>query len=133
MEKSLRDELIRQALAAKDFAYAPYSGYRVGAAVLGKGGKIYRGCNIENASYGLTNCAERSALFNAISEGERTFVGLAVAVDGKLPASPCGACRQVIREFFADDTEIFLVNEEGEARTTTIKELLPGAFTDDYM
>ncbi|MGI6364402.1 MAG: cytidine deaminase [Bacillota bacterium] len=133
MEKSLRDELIRQALAAKEFAYAPYSGYRVGAAVLGKGGKIYRGCNIENASYGLTNCAERSALFNAISEGERTFVGLAVAVDGKLPASPCGACRQVIREFFADDTEIFLVNEEGEARTTTIKELLPGAFTDDYM
>lgn len=133
MEKSLRDEMIRQALAAKEFAYAPYSGYRVGAAVLGKGGKIYRGCNIENASYGLTNCAERSALFNAISEGERTFVGLAVAVDGKLPASPCGACRQVIREFFADDTEIFLVNEEGEARTTTIKELLPGAFTDDYM
>lgn len=133
MEKSLRDELIRQALAAKEFAYAPYSGYRVGAAVLGKRGKIYRGCNIENASYGLTNCAERSALFNAISEGERTFVGLAVAVDGKLPASPCGACRQVIREFFADDTEIFLVNEEGEARTTTIKELLPGAFTDDYM
>jgi cytidine deaminase len=133
VEKSLRDELIRQALAAKEFAYAPYSGYRVGAAVLGKGGKIYRGCNIENASYGLTNCAERSALFNAISEGERTFVGLAVAVDGKLPASPCGACRQVIREFFADDTEIFLVNEEGEARTTTIKELLPGAFTDDYM
>jgi cytidine deaminase len=133
VEKSLRDELIRQALAAKEFAYAPYSGYRVGAAVLGKRGKIYRGCNIENASYGLTNCAERSALFNAISEGERTFVGLAVAVDGKLPASPCGACRQVIREFFADDTEIFLVNEEGEARTTTIKELLPGAFTDDYM
>src|SRR5690554_6944663 len=105
MDKKLRDELIRQALAAKELAYAPYSGYRVGAAVLGKGGKIYRGCNIENASYSLTNCAERTALFNAIADGERSFAGLAVAVDGKLPASPCGSCRQVIREFFADDTE----------------------------
>lgn len=133
MDKKLRDELIRQALAAKELAYAPYSGYRVGAAVLGKGGKIYRGCNIENASYSLTNCAERTALFNAIADGERSFAGLAVAVDGKLPASPCGSCRQVIREFFADDTEILLVNEDGEARLTTIKELLPGAFTNDYM
>lgn len=133
MEKNLREELVRQAMAAREFAYVPYSNYRVGAAVVSKEGKIYSGCNIENASYGLTNCAERTALFNAISQGDKSFAGLAVAVDGKLPASPCGACRQVIREFFADDTEIILLSEEGEAIVTSIKELLPGAFTDEYM
>ncbi len=133
MEKNLREELVRQAMAAREFAYVPYSNYRVGAAVVSNEGKIYSGCNIENASYGLTNCAERTALFNAISQGDKSFAGLAVAVDGKLPASPCGACRQVIREFFADDTEIILLSEEGEAIVTSIKELLPGAFTDKYM
>lgn len=133
MDKKLREELVRQAMAAREYAYVPYSHYRVGAAVVSKDGKIYSGCNIENASYGLTNCAERTALFTAISQGDKAFSGLAVAVDGKLPASPCGACRQVIREFFADDTEIILLNAEGEGVATTIKELLPGAFTIDNM
>lgn len=133
MDKKLREELVRQAMAAREYAYVPYSHYRVGAAVVSKEGKIYSGCNIENASYGLTNCAERTALFNAISQGNKSFFGLAVVVDGKLPASPCGACRQVIREFFADDTEIILLNEEGEGVTTTINKLLPAAFTNDNM
>lgn len=133
MENKKREELIRQALAVKQYAYVPYSGYRVGAAVLTKEGKIYSGCNIENASYGLSNCAERTALFKAISEGSQSFAGLAVAVDGKLPASPCGACRQVIREFMDDSTEIILLNEEGRATETTIKKLLPNAFTNANM
>ena len=96
-------------------------------------GKIFTGCNIENASYGLTNCAERTALFKAISEGEKSFSGLAVAVDGKTAASPCGACRQVMREFFDENTEIILVNELGQGTSTTIDQLLPGAFTKEKM
>lgn len=129
MEKTLKQQLITAALAARNAAYAPYSGYRVGASLLTKGGKLYTGCNIENAAYGLSNCAERTALFKAVSEGERDFVGMAVAVDGSLAASPCGACRQALREFFADDTAIILVNESGEGSARTMTELLPFAFT----
>lgn len=133
MDSNTKDILISQALAAREHAYVPYSRYRVGAAVLTARGNIYSGCNIENASYGLTNCAERTALFKAISEGEDEFIGLAVAVDGKKTASPCGACRQVIREFFSDNTEVVLVNEDGEGLSTTIKDLLPGAFSQKDM
>lgn len=133
MDESSRKELISHALQARDYAYVPYSKYRVGAAVLTRAGKIYTGCNIENASYGLTNCAERTALFKAVSEGEQDFSGMAVAVDGKKAASPCGACRQVIREFLEDSALIFLVNEDGEGVVTTIEDLLPGAFTNKDM
>lgn len=133
MDTKTKDNLIAQALAAREHAYVPYSRYRVGAAVLTARGNIYSGCNIENASFGLTNCAERTALFKAISEGETDFIGLAVAVDGKNTASPCGACRQVIREFFSDNTEVILVNEDGEGLSTTIKDLLPGAFSQKDM
>ncbi len=129
MDLELRKRLIEAALAARQNAYVPYSGYPVGAALLTKEGKIYRGSNVENASYGLTNCAERSAFFAAVSAGEREFAGLAVAVSGKKAASPCGACRQVIREFLPDEAEIILVNEDGEGADTTIDRLLPGAFT----
>ncbi|MGI6362490.1 MAG: cytidine deaminase [Bacillota bacterium] len=133
MEHETKERLIQAALAARDKAYVPYSHYPVGAALLTKDGKIITGCNVENASYGLSNCAERTAIFKAISEGERDFAGLAVAVYGKKAASPCGACRQVIREFFADDAEIILVNEEGQGSVFTIAQLLPGAFTGEDM
>ena len=106
MEHETKERLIQAALAARDKAYVPYSHYPVGAALLTKDGKIITGCNVENASYGLSNCAERTAIFKAISEGERDFAGLAVAVYGKKAASPCGACRQVIR-VFADDAKSF--------------------------
>ncbi len=133
MDAALKMRLVQSALEARKNAYVPYSGYRVGAAVATKEGSIYSGCNIENASYGLTNCAERTAIFKAVSQGERDFIGLAVAVDGSRPASPCGACRQVIREFFDDETEIFLVNENGQGICTTIARLLPDGFTKENM
>lgn len=133
MEQNLKERLIALALSARDSAYVPYSKYRVGAALLAKTGKIYTGCNIENASYGLSNCAERTALFKAVSEGEREFTALVVAVDGKTAASPCGACRQVLREFIDDKTEIILINELGEGQTTNIGNLLPNAFTGDNL
>lgn len=125
--------LIALALEARENAYVPYSKYRVGAAVMSKSGKIYTGANIENASYGLTNCAERTALFKAVSEGEREFTAMAVAVDGEIYASPCGACRQVIREFIDDSAEIYLVNAAGDGVKTTITALLPSAFTSENM
>lgn len=131
MEQSLKERLIALALSARQSAYVPYSNYRVGASLLANSGKIYTGCNIENASYGLSNCAERTALFKAVSEGERQFAALVVAVDGKKAASPCGACRQVLREFIDESTEIILVNEEGEGQSTDIGNLLPNAFTGD--
>ena len=131
MEPATRQRLVAAALAARGNAYVPYSKYRVGAALMNREGRIFSGCNIENASYGLSNCAERTALFKAVSEGEREFIGLAVAVDGKKPASPCGACRQVLREFLGDKVDIILVNEDGEGKDTTIAKLLPDAFTAD--
>ncbi|NLY31524.1 MAG: cytidine deaminase [Firmicutes bacterium] len=133
MEQETKERLIQAALAARDKAYVPYSNYRVGAALLTKEGKIITGCNVENASYGLSNCAERTAIFKAVSEGERDFAGMAVAVYGKKAASPCGACRQVLREFFNDDAEIILVNEEGKGSVATMEQLLPGAFTGEDM
>ena len=95
----MTEELIRAATAALANAYAPYSRFRVGAAVVGTNGKIYSGSNVENASYGLTNCAERTAIFKAVSEGEKELLTIAVIADSPLPTSPCGACRQVMSEF----------------------------------
>jgi cytidine deaminase len=120
-----RADLIAQALKVRQRAYAPYSHYKVGAALLGKSGKVYLGCNVENAAYGLTCCAERNAIFKAVSEGEIEFEAMAVAT--RNGGSPCGACRQVLSEF-APDLTIYIANKAGRVKTTSIKKLLPGAF-----
>jgi cytidine deaminase len=121
-----REELIAQARAARDRAYAPYSGYRVGAALLGKSGRVYTGCNVENAVYPLVICAERTAVVKAVSEGEREFVALAVVTENG--GSPCGSCRQTLREF-GDDILVLIADATGDYRETTIAELLPDSFS----
>ena len=124
--------LMASAVAAREYAYSPYSGYRVGAALLGKSGKLYTGCNVENAGYTPTNCAERTAVFKAVSEGEREFTVIAVVGgmgDSIDPAcTPCGVCRQVLAEFCAADMPVILGTPE-EMRVMTLGELLPFAFT----
>jgi len=121
------EELVAKALEARKFAYIPYSHFAVGAALLTKTGKIYTGCNIENASYGLTLCAERNAVFKAVSEGEKDFVALAVAADTHGPCSPCGACRQVLAEF-APQMPVIMVNLTGKREEKTVAQLLPVFF-----
>lgn len=117
--------LVVRALEARERAHAPYSQYRVGAALLTRSGAIFTGVNVENASYGLTICAERVAVFRAIEAGERDFVALAVATrDG---GTPCGACRQVLREF-ARDLPIFVADEGGKTRELNLAQLLPESF-----
>lgn len=127
------EQLITEAKLAREKAYTPYSKFPVGSAVLTKNGKVYHGCNIENASYGVTNCAERTALFKAISEGDTEFQMLAVIADTQGPVTPCGACRQVIAEFCAKDMKIILANFQGDMRTVTVAELLPLAFTAEEL
>lgn len=121
-----REELIRQAIAARERAYAPYSDYKVGAALLGKSGRVYTGCNVENAVYPLATCAERTAVVKAISEGEREFAALAVVTENG--GSPCGSCRQTLREFGADII-VLIADVRGACRETTVAELLPGGFS----
>ena len=120
-------ELLEAALVARERAYAPYSKFLVGAAVRAESGKIYTGCNVENASYGLTVCAERNALFSAVGAGERKFTALCVMGDTEEPISPCGACRQVMAEFKVPC--IILVNLQGDVKEYTLEELLPYGFT----
>ena len=120
-------ELIARAAEFRSRAYAPYSGFSVGAAVLAADGRVFSGCNIENASYGLTNCAERTAIFSAIAAGVQHFAALAVLADSELPCSPCGACRQVIAEFAVE--RIILANLTGKMQVVTKEELLPFAFS----
>ncbi len=122
-------QLIDEAIAASKQAHVPYSHFHVGAALLTIDGKIYRGCNIENASYGLTNCAERTAIFKAVSEGDKQFSAIAVVGDTDGPISPCGACRQVLAEFCDDHTQIILANLKGDFVITNINEILPGYFS----
>ncbi|WP_425203814.1 cytidine deaminase [Priestia megaterium] len=122
-------QLIDEAIAASKQAHVPYSHFHVGAALLTTDGKIYRGCNIENASYGLTNCAERTAIFKAVSEGDKQFSDIAVVGDTDGPISPCGACRQVLAEFCDDHTQIILANLKGDFVITNINEILPGYFS----
>ncbi|MFB0634852.1 cytidine deaminase [Bacillus rugosus] len=126
-----RQELITEAIKARDMAYAPYSKFQVGAALLTKDGKVYRGCNIENAAYSMCNCAERTALFKAVSEGDTEFQMLAVAADTPGPVSPCGACRQVISELCTKDVIVVLTNLQGQIKEMTVEELLPGAFSSE--
>ena len=122
-------KLIAEAVAAKESAYAPYSHFRVGAAILTRSGEIYSGCNIENASFSATNCAERTAVFKAVSEGQREFEALAVNGDNGDYLPPCGVCRQVLAEFCDLDTFlVILANSEEDYRVMTLGELLPGAF-----
>ncbi|MBQ3113793.1 MAG: cytidine deaminase [Phascolarctobacterium sp.] len=123
----MKQELLNAALSARERAYAPYSKFLVGAAVLAKSGKIYTGCNIENASYGLTVCAERNALFSAVGAGEREFTALCVVGDTEAPISPCGACRQVMAEFKV--SRIILANLRGDVKEYTLEELLPYGFS----
>ena len=125
------NELIEIARQYRENAYTPYSHFKVGAAVLAASGKVYGGCNIEKSSYGLTNCAERTAIFKAVSEGEREFAALAVIADTDGPCSPCGACRQVIADFRIP--RIIMANLKGDMKTMTLGELLPFAFSDSDM
>jgi cytidine deaminase len=120
--------LVKEAEKAKSGAYAPYSGFRVGAALLSGSGKVYTGANIENISYGATNCAERTAVFKAVFEGERVIDAIAVASDSEDFIYPCGICRQVLAEFGRKDTRILCSNSAGEFRAHTLEELLPNAF-----
>lgn len=117
--------LLKQAIAAREYAYAPYSNYKVGAALLTTAGKIYQGCNIENAAYSPSNCAERTAIFKAVSEGERDFKAIAVVTDDG--AAPCGVCRQVIREF-APHLTIIIGDAEGHYEVVTLPDILPHSF-----
>src|SRR5690606_4872168 len=118
-------------IAARGNAYVPYSKFPVGAALLTAEGKVYLGCNIENAAYSMANCAERTAMFKAVSEGDLKFVALAVSADTEGPVSPCGACRQVLAEFCPPDMPVYLTNLKGDVQDTTISELLPGAFSTE--
>lgn len=122
--------LLKEAYEAKKNAYVPYSGFHVGAALLTKSGQIYRGCNIENAAYSPTNCAERTAFFKAVSEGEREFLAIAIAGDTDDYLYPCGVCRQVMAEFCnPQEFEIIVAASVTDYKVFSLKELLPGVFS----
>lgn len=121
-------ELVKLSIEAREKAYVPYSNFKVGAAVEMEDGSVYTGCNIENASYGAANCAERTAIFKAASEGHRVIKKIAVVGDMSAFTSPCGICRQVIAEFASDDIEIIIVKNQDEYQVKTLEEILPGAF-----
>lgn len=125
--------LTQIAIGMLDVAYVPYSNFPVGAALLTNDGEIFTGCNIENASYSLTNCAERTAVFKAVSEGKRNFEKLVVTAKTDTPVPPCGACRQVLVEFCEPNMPVILTNNKGDTLETTVSELLPGAFTEKDM
>lgn len=127
MNEQNREDLIVAARRAREMSVAPFSNFHVGAAVETEDGKIYIGCNIESASYGLTVCAERVAIWKALSEGERHFKRLAIVVDTETLTPPCGTCRQIIWEF-ARDATIVLANLKGESETMSVRDLLPRAF-----
>ena len=121
------EELIAMAIEARERAYAPYSGFAVGAALLTRSGQVFTGCNVENAMFGLTVCAERVAVFKAVCAGARDFAAIAVATAPG--ASPCGSCRQVLREF-GRDLRILVADTAGNSREFTLQQLLPNAFPD---
>ena len=123
-----RGELVREAMQVRERAYAPYSHYTVGAALLARSGRTFAGSNVENAVYPLSMCAERAALFTAVSAGERDFVALAVATDNG--GSPCGSCRQVLREF-GQNVIVLIADSSGTYRETSLAELLPDSFSAD--
>jgi cytidine deaminase len=128
----MTDPLTTAALAARAHAFAPYSKFRVGAAIEDSQGRIHTGCNVENSTYGLTVCAERVAVFKAVSEGVREFRRVAVAADTDNLTPPCGACRQILWEF-CGDVEIILVNPRGKTETYRLKDLFPKPFDVSYL
>lgn len=124
-------DLVKLAIEARDMAYVPYSKFPVGAAVETEDGSIFSGCNIENASFGATNCGERTAIFKAVSEGHKVIKKIAVVGDMSTFTAPCGICRQVIAEFASEDLEIILIKNEEEYMKKTLEDILPGAFTKE--
>ena len=130
MDKDL--ELIESAKQVRELAFAPYSNFRVGAAVRTKGGKIFTGCNVESASYGLTVCAERVAIWKAVSEGEKEFEQIAVVADTQELTPPCGVCRQILWEF-CGDMPVTFANLKGDVETVQMKDLLPRAFDTKFL
>lgn len=131
MTTEQQDELVARALEARRFAYAPYSGYAVGAALLSASGRIFHGANVENAAYPTSMCAERTAVFNAVSQGEREFEAIVVASENA--GTPCGACRQVLCEFGLE-TRVLVVDGQGVVKLeTTVRELLPEAFLPSHL
>jgi len=123
--------LVKLAIEAREKAYVPYSKFKVGAAMEMEDGSVFTGCNIENASYGATNCAERTAIFKAVSEGHTIMKKIAIVGDMLAFTAPCGICRQVIAEFAAKDIEIVLIKNQDEYIVKTLEEILPGAFTKE--
>ncbi|TFG79474.1 MAG: cytidine deaminase [Chrysiogenales bacterium] len=123
-----KEELLAAARKARKNAYAPYSQFHVGAAVLGAGGRIFSGCNVENASFGLTCCAERNAIFAMVAAGEREIREILVIGESEEFLPPCGACRQVIAEFATPPTVVHMCNRQGQSRDTTVAELVPFIF-----
>lgn len=123
-------ELILKAIEARENAYCPYSNFHVGAAALFEDGKIYKGCNVENASFGATNCAERTAIFNGVANGNRVLKALALIGDVNNFTYPCGICRQVISEFAENkEMKIYIIKNKNEVLETTLEEIMPGTFT----
>jgi cytidine deaminase len=130
MDAEIQQALIAAATAARERAYAPYSHFQVGAAVLDRAGSIFGGCNVENVSYGLTSCAERNAVVRAVVEGARSILAVAVVTAADTPAAPCGACRQVLNEFAVDgDMPVILAATNGQVRLTHLSALLPESFS----
>ena len=129
------EQLVEQARIAKSLSYSPYSHFAVGAALLCKSGKVYHGANVENSSYGLSMCAERNAVYHALMEGESPddFEALALIGDTPEPISPCGACRQVLSEFFPKSAPIYMASASGEIYESNIEDLLPYAFDGDVL
>jgi len=123
-------ELVKLAIDAKDKSYSPYSNFRVGAALLTKDGKVYQGANIENAAYGVTICAERTAAFAAKLDGIEKFSAIAVTSDSKEYIPPCGSCRQVLLELCGEELEVLITNGAGDVKSFKLKELLPFSFGD---
>ncbi|MEI3607999.1 cytidine deaminase [Pseudogracilibacillus sp. SO10305] len=129
----MKETLIERAKKAQEKAHVPYSNFRVGAALLTEDGKIYEGCNIEVSSFSLTCCAERTAIFKAVSEGEKQFKAIAVIGDSEGPVSPCGACRQVMADFFDEHMKVYLTNHHNEIKEMTVAQLLPYSFSLDKL
>lgn len=132
LTRPLRTKMMRVARQGAAAAYSPYSRFRVGAAVLAGSGKVYRGCNVENASYGLCNCAERTAIFSAVASGEDKIAAVVVYTPTATPTMPCGACRQVINEF-GPDAAVISICDGQDSIETTLSALLPGAFGPDSL
>ena len=128
MDKAIISKLIEAAIEAKSNSYSPYSKFAVGAAILCKDGNIYRGCNIENGAYPTSICAERVALFKAVSEGERDFIGIAIVSSSSEITPPCGACRQALSEFVREDFDVILAKSKDDYKTFLFAELLPLSF-----